>query len=86
LTLSQPDGLKVTASEPAFLHVALILQVISGRDFKPGFRARADSMLTSLLRQTEPVYGVQRSNELMLTSLLFDSLNNLCYAKQWTLA
>jgi hypothetical protein len=50
LTLSHPAGLKVTASDLDYLHVAAIIQIVVGKEFKPGFRANADTMLTSLLR------------------------------------
>ncbi len=48
--LSPPGSLSATSS-PELIHVAVILQVLVGRDFKAGFRTKADTMLSTLLRQ-----------------------------------
>jgi hypothetical protein len=56
LTLSHPAGLKVTASDAGYLHVAAILQIVAGKDFKPGFRSKADNMVTSLLRHQSTAF------------------------------
>jgi hypothetical protein len=46
--LVAPHQLQVTSSE--FLHVAVIVQILVGRDFKLGFKENADRMFSSLLR------------------------------------
>jgi len=46
--LVSPHQLQVTSSE--FLHVAVIVQILVGRDFKLGFKENADRMFSSLLR------------------------------------
>jgi hypothetical protein len=46
--LVAPHQLQVTSSE--FLHVAVIVQILVGKDFKLGFKENADRMFSSLLR------------------------------------
>jgi hypothetical protein len=46
--LVAPHQLQVTSSE--FLHVAVIVQILVGKDFKLGFKKNADRMFSSLLR------------------------------------
>jgi hypothetical protein len=46
-----PPGSLSAASSSELIQVAVILQVLVGRDFKAGFRAKADTMLSTLLRQ-----------------------------------
>ncbi len=49
--LVSPHQLQVTSSD--FLHVAVILQILVGKDFKLGFKENAERMFSSLLRHVQ---------------------------------